>query len=137
MIGILLVTHGHIGEELIAAAQHTFGCPPVRLEAFPVSSKDAAEQLEPALRARITALDDGEGVLLLTDIYGATPANVGARTVVPGRVEMVGGVNLPMLLRALNYRSLPLQDLVNKALSGGLRGIDCATGNASGREAGR
>ena len=137
MIAILLVTHAHIGEELISAAQHTFGCAPVRLEAFPVSTKDSSEELEAALRARISALDDGDGVLLLTDIYGATPANVAARTVVAGRVEMVGGVNLPMLLRALNYRSLPLQDLVNKALSGGLSGIVCATGANGGREVGR
>ena len=127
MIGIIVITHGRIGEELIAAAQHTFGCPVSRLEAFAVSSKDSAEQLETLLRQRIVALDDGDGVLLLTDIYGATPANVAARTVVSGRVEMVGGVNLPMLLRALNYRTLPLQDLVNKALSGGLSGIVCAS----------
>jgi PTS system ascorbate-specific IIA component len=134
MIAILLVTHGHIGAELILAAQHTFGCPPDRLEAFPVSSQDASEQLEAALRARIAALDDGDGVLLLTDIYGATPANIAGRTVNGGRVEMVGGVNLPMLLRALNYRHLPLQDLVNKALSGGLSGIVCATADSGGRE---
>jgi mannose PTS system EIIA component len=127
MIGIIVITHGRIGEELIAAAQHTFGCPLVRVEAFAVSSKDASEQLEATLRARIGTLDEGDGVLLLTDIYGATPANVAARTVVPGRVEMVGGVNLPMLLRALNYRTLALQDLVNKALSGGLSGIVCAS----------
>src|SRR5437868_488169 len=126
MIGILLVTHGHIGEELISAAQHTFGAAPVRLEAFAVSSADSAEVIEAALRERLKALDAGDGVLLLTDIYGATPANVAARLIVPGHVEMVGGVNLPMLLRALNYRTLPVQDLVNKALSGGLSGIVCA-----------
>lgn len=137
MIAILLVTHGHIGQELISAAQHTFGCPPVRLEAFAVSSKDSSDQLEAMLRARIEALDEGDGVLLLTDIYGATPANVAARMVRSGQVEMVGGVNLPMLLRALNYRNLPLQDLVNKALSGGLSGIVCAAGNGGGREASR
>jgi PTS system ascorbate-specific IIA component len=131
MIGIIVITHGSIGAELIAAAQHTFGCPPTRLEAFAVSSKDSCEQLEAALRSRIQALDEGDGVLLLTDIYGATPANVASRTIVSGRVEMVGGVNLPMLLRALNYRNLPLQDLVNKALSGGLSGIVCATDNTN------
>lgn len=134
MIAIIVVTHGNIGNELISAAQHTFGCPVVRLEAFPVSSKDSCEQLETSLRARIQALDDGDGVLLLTDIYGATPANVASRMVASGKVEMVGGVNLPMLLRALNYRNLPVQDLVNKALSGGLSGIVCATGS-NGREA--
>jgi PTS system ascorbate-specific IIA component len=137
MIAILLVTHGHIGEELISAAQHTFGCAPDRLEAFAVSSKDDCERMEAALRARIQALDDGDGVLLLTDIYGATPANVAGRTVASGRVELVGGVNLPMLLRALNYRHLPLQDLVNKALSGGLSGIVCASADNNGREAKR
>ncbi len=126
MIGILLVTHGRIGDELIAAAQHTFGSAPIRLEAFAVLSKDTCEQLETRLRERVRAVDEGDGVLLLTDIYGATPANVAARMVIPGRVELVGGVNLPMLLRALNYRTLPVEDLVNKALSGGLSGIVCA-----------
>ncbi len=135
MIGILLVTHAHIGAELISAAQHTFGCAPVRVEAVSVSSNDPSEKIETALRERTQALDDGDGVLVLTDIYGATPANVAARLVVPGRVEMVGGVNLPMLLRALNYRNLPVQDLVNKALSGGLSGIVCAA--RSGAEAAR
>lgn len=134
MIGIIVITHGNIGQELIAAAQHTFGCAPLRVEAFSVSSKDASEQLEARLRQRIAALDDGDGVLLLTDIYGATPANVATRTVVSGRVEMVGGVNLPMLLRALNYRMLPLQDLVNKALSGGLSGIVCASDTNTNRK---
>ena len=74
-------------------------------------------------------------MLLLTDIYGASPANAAARLIAPGRVEMVGGVNLPMLLRALNYRDLPVQDVVNKALSGGLSGIVCAA--RTGAEAGR
>lgn len=137
MIGILLVTHGRIGKELISAAQHTFGCAPVRLEAFAVSSNQSAEHIEAALRERARRLDDGDGVLLLTDIYGATPANVAARLVVPGRVELVGGVNLPMLLRALNYRALPIQDLVNKALSGGLGGIVCAARAGASPEAGR
>jgi PTS system mannose-specific IIA component len=135
MIGILLVTHGRIGEELILAAQHTFGVAPVKLEAYAVASNDPADKVEAAVRECMQRLDDGEGVLVLTDIYGATPANVAGRFIVPGRVEMVGGVNLPMLLRALNYRNLPVQDLVNKALSGGLSGIVCAA--RAGTEAGR
>ncbi len=127
MIGIVLVTHGRIGNELISAAEHTFGRVSIKLEAFSVTATDSADTLEASLRERVRALDEGDGVLLLTDIYGATPANVAARMVIPGKVELVGGVNLPMLLRALNYRSLSIEDLANKALSGGLSGIVCAS----------
>src|SRR5687768_13225790 len=115
MIGILLVTHEGIGDALIRAAQHTLGYTLPRLESFPVGANDTPDRLEATLRQRVTTLDEGDGVLLLTDAYGATPANLACRMVSHGHVEVVGGANLPMLLRAINYRSSPLEDLVNKA----------------------
>jgi PTS system mannose-specific IIA component len=134
MIGILLVTHEGIGDALIRAAQHTLGQKLPRLESFPVNPSDTPDRLEVALRQRVSELNEGDGVLLLTDAYGATPANLACRMVSHGQVEVVGGANLPMLLRAINYRSAPLEDLVNKAISGGLGGIVCgarATGGGN------
>jgi PTS system ascorbate-specific IIA component len=125
MIGILLVTHEDIGDALIRAAQHTLGQRPAKLEAFAVQAADTPDKLEPQLRDRVKSLNDGDGVLLLTDCYGATPANISCRMVERGQVEVVGGANLPMLLRAINYRNAPLEDVVNKAISGGLGGIVC------------
>jgi PTS system ascorbate-specific IIA component len=71
----------------------------------------------------VRQLDSGDGVLVLTDVYGATPANVAARVLAPGRVEGVAGVNLPMLVRALTYRNEPLATVVAKAMSGGVEGV--------------
>lgn len=71
----------------------------------------------------IRYVDRGAGVLVLTDIYGATPSNVAARLLKPGHVEGIAGVNLPMLIRALTYREEPLATVVAKALSGGTEGV--------------
>ena len=68
-------------------------------------------------------LDEGQGVLILSDIYGATPCNMVSKLLEPGRVEGVAGVNLPMLVRALTYRNESLARLVEKALSGGREGV--------------
>jgi len=68
-------------------------------------------------------LDQGSGVLILSDVYGATPSNIAGRLLVPGKVEGVAGVNLPMLVRALTYRNEPLKTVVAKAVSGGIEGV--------------
>ena len=68
-------------------------------------------------------LDEGDGVLVLTDVYGATPGNIAARLLEPGKVEGIAGVNLPMLVRALTYRNEPLRTVVAKAMSGGVEGV--------------
>ena len=65
----------------------------------------------------------GRGVVVLTDVYGATPGNIAARLLVPGSVEGIAGVNLPMLVRALTYRNEPLDVVIAKALSGGIDGV--------------
>jgi PTS system ascorbate-specific IIA component len=83
---------------------------------------DPAQILPQALRL-VKQLDQGSGVLVLTDVYGATPGNIAARLLIPGRVEGVAGVNLPMLVRALTYRSEPLKTVVAKAMSGGVEGV--------------
>ena len=71
----------------------------------------------------LTLVDNGRGVLVLTDIYGASPSNLAMKLLEPGRIEGVAGVNLPMLLRALTYRDRDMETLVTRAVAGGRDGV--------------
>lgn len=123
MIGILLVSHGAFGESLIHCASHVLGKRPLYVRQVGVTVHDDPEEIIPVAEDLIRFLDQGQGVLLMTDIYGATPSNIASRLLVPGRVEGIAGVNLPMLIRALTYRAEPLETVVAKALSGGTEGV--------------
>jgi PTS system ascorbate-specific IIA component len=123
MIGVLLVTHGPLGENLIEAAAHVLGSRPQDMEALDVSSRAEPRDIEADISSRMRALDKGDGVLVLTDIYGATPSNCMCRALAPGHAAGISGVNLPMLLKTLNYRDLPLDQLAAKAVKGGVDGI--------------
>ncbi len=123
MIGVLLVTHGPLGANLIDAAVHVLGSMPEMLEALDVSSHADPKDVEATITRRMQALDKGDGVLVITDIYGATPSNCMCRALAPGHAAGVSGVNLPMLLKLLNYRDLPLDQLAAKAAKGGQEGI--------------
>jgi PTS system ascorbate-specific IIA component len=98
---------------------------PLYLRQLGVTVHDDPEAILPVAEDLIRFLDQGEGVLVMTDIYGATPSNIAARLLTPGRVEGVSGVNLPMLIRALNYRegAERVSDLADKALDGAAEGI--------------
>ncbi len=122
MIGILIVAHGRLGESLIDCATHVMGQRPEAMAAVDVTSQTQQLMLEQS-RRWIGELDQGDGVLLLSDIYGATPCNTMCRLIEPGRVEGIAGVNLPMLMRAITYRRLPLAEVVEKAVSGGREGV--------------
>ena len=123
MIGILIVAHGAFGEALIHSASHVLGKRPLRVRQVGVTIHDDPEAILPQAQSLVKELDQGDGVLVLTDIYGATPGNIALRLLVPGRVEGVSGVNLPMLVRALTYREQGLKKVVQKALSGGAEGV--------------
>jgi PTS system mannose-specific IIA component len=123
MVGILLITHGALGESLLRAAAHTLGRQPERAEHISVTALDAPESLLVRAREALARVDDGSGVLVLADMYGATPSNVAAKLLASGRVEGLSGANLPMLVRALAHRDLPLAALVEKARSGGAEGV--------------
>src|SRR5436853_5640412 len=124
MVGILIVSHGAFGESLIHSASHVLGKRPLYLRQLGVTVHDDPDEILPVAQDLIRYLDQGDGVLVLTDIYGATPSNIAARLLVPGKVEGLAGVNLPMLIKALNYRdNLGLAELLEKSLSGGVEGI--------------
>jgi PTS system ascorbate-specific IIA component len=123
MIGILIVAHGAFGEALIHSASHVLGKRPQRVRQVGVTVHDDPEAILPQAKDLVQQLDEGDGVLVLTDMYGATPGNIALRLIEPGRVEGVSGVNLPMLIRALTYREQGLAIAVEKALSGGSEGV--------------
>ena len=123
MIGILIIAHGTLGESLIHCASHVLNKRPARLRQLGITAQDDPLLLLPHARALVKELDDGSGVLIFSDMYGGTPSNIAAKLLIPGRVEGVAGVNLPMLIRALTYREHPLATLVVKAVSGGCEGV--------------
>ncbi len=123
MIGILIVAHGTLGESLIQCATHVMGERPPGLAALDVTAQTQLTMLGKGAQW-VAELDQGEGVLLLSDIYGATPCNTMCRLLQPGRVEGIAGVNLPMLMRAITYRNkLSLTNLLEKVVSGGREGV--------------
>jgi PTS system ascorbate-specific IIA component len=123
MIGILILTHGTLGESLIHCASHVLNKRPLRLKQLGVTAQDDPALLLPQARALAKELDDGAGVLILSDMYGGTPSNLASKLVAPGRIEAVAGVSLPMLIRVLTYRDRDLQTIVTKAISGGCEGV--------------
>ncbi|SEO75287.1 PTS sugar transporter subunit IIA [Aquisalimonas asiatica] len=122
-VGILLVTHNRIGCELLETAKETLGFCPLQTRALGVlQDMDPAEMMRHA-EAIVDELDDGDGVLVLTDAYGSTPSNVASSLASDQRITVVAGVNLPMLLRIFNYPGLHLAELADKALTGGQDGV--------------
>jgi mannose PTS system EIIA component len=123
-VGLLLITHNRVGAELLGTASATLGICPLATAVLPVMPDSDPEALVTRGRHMVAELDQGHGVLVLTDVYGSTPSNIATRVAEhDGRAMVVAGINLPMLLRILNYPQLDLQDLAEKALSGGRDGI--------------
>ena len=119
MVGILLITHNGLGESLIDCLRHVMGNAPAHVKALSVLAQDDPVLKEEEARALIAELDEGQGVLLLSDVYGATPCNIARRVCQPGRIEGVAGVNLPMLLRVACNCNKSLDEQVQRALEGG------------------
>ena len=123
MIGILIIAHDTLPESLVKAVTHVLGIRPAQFETLSVTIADDPLDLLPIARERVRQLDTGDGVLIFSDIYGATPCNLAAKLLVPGRVEVVAGVNLPMLVRAFTYRAKGMDTMITKAVSGGRDGV--------------
>lgn len=123
-VGVLLVTHKGIGTALIGVAAKLLPQLPLKTEAFEVAWDDDPDAVLPAASAALRRVDDGDGVLVLTDLYGATPSNVAARLARLGTpVRRVSAASLPMLLRVMNYAEQPLDELTRIAASGARTGI--------------
>jgi PTS system ascorbate-specific IIA component len=123
MIGLFLITHSSYGESLIQCACHVLNTRPPQIAQLGVSAQDDPLDALPLAERMLTLVDSGEGVLVMTDIFGATPANIAMKLLKPGKIEGVAGVNLPMLLRALTYRDKGMETLLTKAIAGGRDGV--------------
>ena len=123
MIGVLIVTHGDIGTSLLTSANQILGGEQKQVATLSVWRADEIDDLVLRARELIDGLDAGDGVLVLTDIFGATPGNVVSRLLEDGRIEGVSGASLPMLLRVLTGRNGSLTAAVQRALSGGAEGV--------------
>jgi PTS system ascorbate-specific IIA component len=123
MIGILIVAHDTLGESLVRAVTHVLGGRPPQFEVLSVAATDDPVDLLPAARELVARLDTGSGVLVFSDIYGATPCNLAVKLAKRGRVEVVAGVSLPMLVRAFTYRGRGMDTMITKAIAGARDGV--------------
>ena len=123
MIGILLITHGELGKSLIECATHVLGDKPKFLHSLTIEKDCAHDNMYKEISEKINLLDQGKGVLILTDIFGATPCNIITKIIKPGKVNAIAGVNLSMLIRSISYRHESFDTLIAKAIEGAQDGI--------------
>ncbi|HFD92475.1 MAG TPA: PTS fructose transporter subunit IIA [Gammaproteobacteria bacterium] len=123
-VGLLIITHNRVGAELLETATTMLGRCPLNARLLAVTPASEPEALQARARALLAEVKGRDGAIVLTDMYGSTPANVAQRLQAdhPG-VEVITGINLPMLVRLLNYPHLSRAQLVEKALSGGREGV--------------
>ncbi|OQW47998.1 MAG: PTS fructose transporter subunit IIA [Proteobacteria bacterium SG_bin6] len=120
MIGLVLVTHGRLAQEFVTAMEHVVGRQE-RVAAISIGPDDDMEGRRADIAAAIAAVDTGAGVIVLTDLFGGTPSNLAISLMTPGRIEVIAGINLPMLIR----------------LAGARQAMDVGEAVAAAREAGR
>ena len=123
-VGIVVITHGQIGAAIIKAAEFILDCSLEGIRLVQFTQSEAHPTGHEELKAAIDQSDEGDGVLVLTDLVGASPANLVSGLMPEIRATAVTGINLAMLLRVWNYRDLPLDNLAKKAVTGGKRGIE-------------
>jgi mannose PTS system EIIA component len=122
-VGLLIITHERIASAIVDTAIGMLGSSPLPVKVLTAAGDCDPDRLRTEALAGIESLDQGDGVLVVTDIYGSTPSNVACSLVDGRRVLAVSGVNLPMLVRVMNYSTLPLTELAEKAVSGGRDGV--------------
>ena len=127
MIGLILVTHGRLAQEFVAATEHVVG-PQRNMRAISIGPDDDIEQRRRDIVAAVEAVDDGSGVILLTDMFGGTPSNLAISIMNQGRVEIIAGVNLPMLIKLASVRETEsLEEAVASAQEAGRKYINVAS----------
>jgi len=122
-VGVLIISHDGIGPALLGTATLMLNDCPLQTKLLTVSRDCDPDQLTEDAVEQIEALDAGEGVLVLTDLYGSTPCNIARKLSSQKHVHVVSGLNLSMLIRVFNYPKLTLEELSEKAVSGGKDGI--------------
>lgn len=122
-VGVLLITHGNLGQELLTTAEGMLGICPLQTKVLAISGDPDIEAMQTEANDACHKLNSGDGVLVLTDIYGSTPSNIANNLLDLPNTAVIAGVNQPMLIRVMNYPALDLQEMVIKAISGGHDGI--------------
>jgi PTS system mannose-specific IIA component len=137
MIGILIVTHPKLGEALIDTAELILGNRPEAVRALSIDINENAEDLRRKITTSIKAVDGKQGVLIMTDMFGGTPSNLSYSLLEEGRIEVISGANLPLLIRAVNYRAKkPLTALVQDLEIYGKKSISLASALLKGNKRG-
>ena len=126
MIGIVLVTHGNLAREFLAALEHVVG-PQRQLQAISIGPDDDMEQRRKEIIDAVTKVDSGSGVVLLTDMFGGTPSNLAISIMEQARIEVLAGVNLPMLVKLASVRNRPIGEAVRMAQEAGRKYITVAS----------
>ena len=135
MIGIVIVTHCQLGEALIEAAEFIIGERPGSLESISIDLSENAEKLRNKISRGIKKVEGQEGVLILTDMFGGTPSNLSYSFLEEGRIEVLSGVNLPVLIQAANLREkMKLDQLASDLESFGKKSISLASGILKGNK---
>ena len=119
MIGILIIAHETLGSSLIQCASHMLNTKPKQLVALGVDSQDDPDKLLKEAQTVLKEIDSGDGVLVLSDMYGSTPSNIATKLVGISNAEGLSGLNLPMLIVALSNRDLPIAYCVEKTINSG------------------
>ena len=133
MIGMVLVTHGRLAAEFIAALEHVVG-PQTNIAAVCIGPEDDMERRRQDILRAIGEVDAGKGVVLLTDMFGGTPSNLAISAMNGSNVEVVAGINLPMLIKLASVRSdIPLADAVVQAQDAGRKYINVASRVLAGK----
>ena len=122
-VGLLIISHDGVGEVLLDTATKMLGGCPLQTRLLTASRDCDSDKLKATAIKHIKYLDQGDGVLVLIDLYGSTPSNIAAHLLTQQPIKIVTGINLSMLVRLLNYPHLPLDELCDKAVSGGKDGI--------------
>jgi len=128
MIGVVVVTHCHLSEELLAAARLVIGEELKHFEAVSIAPTETSEDVRKMIVAAIRKVDGGQGVLILTDMYGGTPSNISLSFLEEKKIEVITGVNLPMLLKLATYETdMDLETLAAFITDYGQRNINLAS----------
>ncbi len=122
-VSLLIVAHEPLGSAVLEVVVGTLGKNPIRTRVLDIVRDCDPNEVRRETRRLVEELDDGSGVLVLTDIYGSTPSNIACALLDRPNVRIITGLNVPMLIRVMNYASLDLDALTEKAVSGGHDGI--------------
>ena len=127
MIGLVLVTHGKLAQEFVSAMEHVVG-PQSGVEAISIGPDDDMEQRRKDIVDAVASVDTGDGVIVVTDMFGGTPSNLSISILEKGKVEVIAGVNLPMLIKLAGERDgVALENAVESAREAGRKYINVAS----------